>query len=38
LIQVLARRDRKLLKTGGLLEFTDPEALEEMEAWLERIR
>jgi hypothetical protein len=38
LIQVLARRDRKLLTTRGLLEFTDPEALDEMEAWLERIR
>lgn len=38
LIQVLARRDRSLAVTRGLLAFNDPSALQEMEAWLEKIR
>ena len=38
LIQVLARRDRDLDITRGLLEFNDPAALQEMEAWLEKLR
>jgi hypothetical protein len=38
LIQVLARRDRGLEVTRGLLEFNDPSALREMEAWLEKLR
>lgn len=38
LIQVLARRDRGLAVTRGLLEFNDPSALLEMEAWLEKLR
>lgn len=38
LIQVLARRDRDLNVTRGLLQFNDPAALAEMEAWLERLR
>jgi hypothetical protein len=38
LIQVLARRDRGLDVTRGLLEFNDPSALQEMEAWLEKLR
>lgn len=38
LIQVLARRDRGLEVTRGLLEFNDPAALQEMEAWLEKLR
>jgi hypothetical protein len=38
LVQVLARRDFDLLVTRGLLEYTDPLALGEMEAWLERFR
>jgi hypothetical protein len=38
LIQVLARRDRGLALTRGLLESNDPAALQEMEAWLEKLR
>jgi len=38
LIQVLARRDPKLSVTRTLLENNDPLALQEMEAWLERLR
>jgi hypothetical protein len=38
LIQVLARRDPGLHTTGGLLANTDPAALHEMGAWLERLR
>ena len=38
LIQVLARRDRGLEVTRDLLEFNDPVALQEMEAWLEKLR
>jgi hypothetical protein len=38
LIQALARRDRGLEVTRGLLEFNDPSALQEMEAWLEKLR
>jgi hypothetical protein len=38
LIRVLARRDRQLAVTRALLERTDPVALAEMEAWLEKLR
>jgi hypothetical protein len=38
LVQVLARRDIDLRVTRGLLANTDPLALTEMEAWLERFR
>jgi hypothetical protein len=38
LIRVLARRDRELVVTRALLASTDPEAVEEMEAWLEKLR
>jgi hypothetical protein len=38
LIRVLARRDRNLAVTRELLTGTDPLALEEMEAWLAKLR
>jgi hypothetical protein len=38
LVQVLARRDIDLRVTRGLLANTDPLALGEMEAWLEKFR
>jgi hypothetical protein len=38
LIRVLAKRDRELAVTRALLERTDPVALAEMEAWLEKLR
>ena len=38
LAQVLARRDPQLSVTRGLLEASDPAALNEMEAWLEKLR
>ena len=37
-VDELARRDIDLRVTRGLLENTDPLALGEMEAWLERFR
>jgi hypothetical protein len=38
LVRVLARRDRGLTVTRELLAETDPAALSEMEAWLEKLR
>jgi len=38
LAQVLARRDPQLSVTRGLLEASDPAALNEMETWLEKLR
>ena len=38
LIRVLARRDRGLTVTRELLAASDPAALAEMEAWLEKLR
>ena len=37
-IKVLSRRDPNLLLTWELVQNTDPAALEEMEAWLEKLR
>jgi len=38
LVRVLHTRDRGLDVTRGLIESSDPAALEEMEAWLEKLR
>ncbi|MFC1690425.1 hypothetical protein ACFL07_12370 [Pseudomonadota bacterium] len=38
LVQIVAKRDRQMTVTRGLLEDTDPTALAEMDAWIAKLR